>query len=129
TLTTRHRERYRSVAERRRSAGRGGPGGIRVGIDGGCWLNRRGYGRYARGVLNALARRGDADRYVLFVDPETAAAPDLPAVFDTIVVATRDSPSRAAAATGHRRLRDLWRFSRALAGERLDVVFFPSVYT
>ncbi len=127
------RERYRSGAERHEGVGalRGArrPGGIRVGIDGGCWLNRRGYGRYARGVLNALARRGDADRYVLFADPETAAAPDLPAAFETVVIAAHDPPSRAAAARGRRRLRDLWRFSRALAAERLDVLFFPSVYT
>lgn len=36
---------------------------VLIGIDGRCWLNRRGYGRYTRNLLKALARRDDEDRY------------------------------------------------------------------
>src|SRR5262245_9769624 len=59
--------------------------GLRIGVDGGCWLNRRGYGRYVRSLLSALARRDDGDRYILFLDRETAAAADLPASFERVV--------------------------------------------
>src|ERR1700737_1638366 len=59
---------------------------MRSGIDGGCWLNRRGYGRYTRGLLSALARQDSDDDYFIFVDPETGQAPDLPTRFQKVVV-------------------------------------------
>jgi glycosyltransferase involved in cell wall biosynthesis len=103
-------------------------GGLRVGVDGACWSNRRGYGRYARSLLAALARRGDGDRYVLFVDPETARA-SLPAGLERVVVPTRRPPAAAASASGRRDLLDLGRMAWGVARHRLDVFFFPSVYT
>jgi len=102
---------------------------VRIGIDGGCWLNRRGYGRYTRSLLTALARRDDGDRYVLFVDPETGRDPHLPAAFETIVVPVRNPPAQAASASGRRGLGDLLRMSWAVARSPLDAFFFPSVYT
>jgi len=102
---------------------------MRIGLDGGCWLNRRGYGRYARSLLSALARREDGNHYVLFVDSETADAPDLPSRFARVVVPACHSPSKAASAFGRRDLRDLLRMGRTVAGYQLDVFFFPSVYT
>ena len=102
---------------------------MRIGIDGGCWLNRRGYGRYARSLLKALASRHDGDEYVLFVDPETARDPSLPPSFQTVVVPTRHPPAEAASASGRRDLTDLWRMGWAVARHRLDVFFVPSVYT
>lgn len=102
--------------------------GLRIGVDGACWSNRRGYGRYARGLLAALARRDDGDRYVFFVDPATArVAP--PAGFEMVVVPTRRPPGEAASANGRRDLADLWRMAWSVARQSLDVFFFPSVYT
>ena len=102
---------------------------MRIGIDGGAWLNRRGYGRFARSLLGALARRDDGDRYLLFVDPVTGRQPDLPAGFQTVTVRTRRPPALAAGATSRRSLADLWRMGRAVARERPDLLFFPSVHT
>lgn len=102
---------------------------LRIGIDGGCWLNRRGYGRYARSLLSALERREDGDRYFLFVDRETAKAPDLPARFEKVVVPTSQPPAKAASASGRRSLFDLWRMGWTAARYPLDIIFFPSVYT
>lgn len=102
---------------------------LRIGIDGSCWVNRRGYGRYIRSLLTALARREDDDRYFLFVDPETASAPDLPAGFEKVVVSTRRPPAAAAAAAGRRDLQDLWRMGWTVGHYPLDLFFFPSVYT
>lgn len=103
--------------------------GLRIGVDGGCWLNRRGYGRYARSLLLALARRQDANEYVLFLDPEGAEAPDLPAGFKKVVVAIGRPIAQAASASGRRSLGDLWRMARTVARHPLDGFFFPSVYT
>ncbi|HEV2100876.1 MAG TPA: glycosyltransferase family 1 protein [Stellaceae bacterium] len=102
---------------------------LRIGIDGGCWLNRRGYGRYARGLLTALARRQDDDQYFIFVDRETARAPNLPDRFHQVVVPTAQPPALAASAAGRRSVRDLCRMGWAVARCPLDVFFFPSVYT
>jgi len=98
-------------------------------VDGGCWLNRRGYGRYARSLLKALADRNDGDEYILFVDPETARDPDLPLSFETVVVPTRHPPAQAASSSGRRDLTDLWRMGWAVARHPPDVFFFPSLYT
>src|SRR5260370_40080603 len=102
---------------------------MRIGIDGGCWLNRRGYGRYSRGLLSALARHDAADEYFIFLDRETARAPDLPSRFQKVVVPTGQPPARAASAAGRRSVRDLGRMGWAVARCPLDVFFFPSVYT
>jgi len=102
---------------------------MRIGIDGGCWLNRRGYGRYTRGLLSALARHDSNDEYFIFVDRETARTPDLPMRFQKVIVSTSQPPATAASAAGHRIIRDLCRMSWAVARSPLDVFFFPSVYT
>ncbi|HUG38140.1 MAG TPA: glycosyltransferase family 1 protein, partial [Candidatus Limnocylindrales bacterium] len=67
--------------------------------------------------------------YVLFVDPETASDPSLPASFERVVVPTRHPPAEAASSSGRRDLTDLWRMGWAVARHRPDVFFFPSVYT
>jgi glycosyltransferase involved in cell wall biosynthesis len=102
---------------------------LRIGIDGCCWLNRRGYGRYTRSLLSALARREDNNQYFIFVDRETAQAADLPRRFDKVIVPTLHPPSRAASATGRRTVGDLCRMGWAVARYPLDVFFFPSAYT
>ena len=103
--------------------------GLQIGLDGGCWLNRRGYGRYARCLLSALARQDEHDHYTLFVDPETAEALDLPPRFEKVIVPTRQPPAQAASVSGRRTLIDLWRMGSAVARVPLDLFFFPSVYT
>lgn len=102
---------------------------MRIGIDGGCWLNRRGYGRYTRSLLRALAREAAGDEIVLFADPETARAPDLPRGVEIATVSVSAAPAQAAASAGRRSLGDLARMSAAVARRRLDVFFFPSAYT
>ena len=102
---------------------------LRIGIDGACWANRRGYGRYTRSLLTALAARDDGDRYFLFVDGETANDPTIPNRFEKIVVASNQPPTEAASASSRRDVTDLLRMGWAVARRRLDVFFFPSVYT
>ena len=103
--------------------------GLRIGIDGGCWSNWRGYGRYTRNLLSALAARDDGNEYWMFMDAESAAANDLPPGFRAVVVPLGVAPGKGASAAGRRSIIDMLRMSRAVASQRLDVFFFPSVYT
>jgi len=104
---------------------------MRIGVDGTCWLNQRGYGRYTRQLAQRLVAQGAAANiaYSLIVDFDPALAPDLPSGA-RIVRAAADRPTaRAAAADGRRSLADLWRMSRAISRERFDIVFFPTAYS
>lgn len=103
---------------------------MRVGIDATCWANRRGYGRFAREIVTAMARVAPEDQFVCFLDPKSAACFELQAPNVTqVVVRTKAAPSDAASASGSRSLADMLRMSRAVAGEPLDVFFSPSVYS
>jgi glycosyltransferase involved in cell wall biosynthesis len=102
---------------------------MRIGIDACCWSNKRGYGRFTRELLTALLEEDRSNEYLFFLDRQTAARSDLPKNIKKIVVPTSEAPTEAASAYGHRSLRDLLAMSRAVAGQKLDVFFFPSVYT
>lgn len=103
---------------------------MRIGIDGACWLNRRGYGRFTRELVTALAAtERDGMTYTLLVDFDPAEAPPVPEGVPVLRIDTARAAARAAAAGGSRSLADLWATSRAISRERFDVVFFPSAYT
>jgi glycosyltransferase involved in cell wall biosynthesis len=102
---------------------------MRIGIDGTCWLNRRGYGRFARELVGGLAALDGGVEYTLVVDFDPAQAPPVPPGIQVLPVVTRRPAARAAAAAGRRSLPDMWAVSRAISRERFDIVFFPSAYT
>jgi glycosyltransferase involved in cell wall biosynthesis len=102
---------------------------MRVGIDAACWSNKRGYGRFTRGLLNALAEFDTKHELVFFIDSQTHGDGDLPRNFETVVVNTGDRPTEAASASDSRSLKDLFAMTKAVAGQSLDAFFFPSVYT
>lgn len=101
---------------------------IRVAIDGACWWNDRGFGRFTRELVGALHRRdtGFAHHLVLpHPRPPGCDVPDPPAGLQ-ITVARPDAPSRReseARAPGR-----IVAMARALAAP-CDVVFFPSLST
>lgn len=104
---------------------------MRIGIDTGCWLNGRGYGRFTRELLHALCDAvGPEDRLLFFMDEPTAVEFDLRGEHvERVVTPLSETPSEAAATGGNRRIGDLWRLSRAVGRADLDVFFFPSVYS
>jgi len=108
---------------------RSGAAPLRIGIDLASWINCRGFGRFTRELVKALVRRDSANRYVFFLDPESARADDLPAGAERVVVATREAPARAASADGSRSVSDLLKMSFAVMNEPLDLFFFPTNYT
>ena len=101
---------------------------MRIGVDVTCWSNKRGYGRFARALLSHLLAIDSVNSYVFFED---SAQPlfDLPEGVEVVSVSTRRAAIQAASVDGRRSLHDLWRMSRAVSRQSLDLFFFPSVYT
>jgi glycosyltransferase involved in cell wall biosynthesis len=99
---------------------------MRILIDGGCWSNARGYGRFTRELLGALARAPRHEYTVLLEEQsrEEYGLP-LPAVY---VKPTRPA-GEAATSSGRRSMRDLLIMSRAAADAASAGLFFPSVYS
>lgn len=102
---------------------------MRIGIDGGSWSNRRGYGRFLREIVQALAENAAQHEYVIFLDQAGADTFAPLNRFKTRVVSLTRQIGAAATNDGNRSLGDLARMGRAVARERLDVFFFPTVYS
>jgi glycosyltransferase involved in cell wall biosynthesis len=100
-----------------------------IGIDACCWSNRRGFGRFTRELLKALASTDSGNQYVFFADRETAEDEGFPAGVKIVSAPTSVAPTTAASATGRRSLRDLWALSREVLKYDLDLFFFPAVYS
>jgi glycosyltransferase involved in cell wall biosynthesis len=102
---------------------------MRIGIDGACLSNRRGFGRFARQVVAALARSGSTHDFSVFVDRPSLGRGEVPDRFTTVPVEVKEAPSRAASASGRRSIGDMLSMSWAISRERLDLVYFPASYS
>ena len=102
---------------------------MRIGIDGACLANRRGFGRFARQMVEALAKAGSGHEFVVFVDRPSFESVTIPENMRPIVVDVREAPTTAASATGRRRVGDMLATSRAVARARLDLIYFPASYS
>jgi glycosyltransferase involved in cell wall biosynthesis len=101
---------------------------LRIGVEGTCWHNDRGFGRYVRSLIAALIRLDVDNEYTLFLDAPPRWMPSgLRA--EMRVIASKVPASLAASADGHRSPADMWRLSRALAGGKFDLLIFPSIYS
>lgn len=101
-----------------------------IGVDGTCWSNERGYGRFAREIVDAMVRLAPDDEFICFVDRESAVRFSISAPnARTVVVQAGTAASTAASASGYRSPLDMLAMTRAVARTRLDVFFSPSVYT
>ena len=67
---------------------------MRIGIDGSCLANRRGFGRFARESLAALAETPSGHDFVVFVDrpSEAISARHVPERFERVVVEVGEAP-------------------------------------
>jgi glycosyltransferase involved in cell wall biosynthesis len=102
---------------------------MKIGIDGSCLSNRRGFGRFARQLLGALAEQPGGHQYTVFVDGPSAPQVEVPAPFEQMVVDVGEAPSRAASAQGRRRWRDMIAMGLAVARSRMDLMYFPATYS
>ena len=101
-----------------------------IGVDGTCWSNERGYGRFAREIVAAMVRLAPDDEFVCFVDEASARRFTITEPNSRAVIVAASTPaSTAASAAGYRSPFDMLAMTRAVARTRLDVFFSPSVYT
>ncbi len=104
---------------------------MRIGFDGTCLANRRGFGRFARQVLGALAVGPAPHELVVLVDEPSRAALEadgtLPAGYEVVPIPLR----RPAAATARRQrgLGTLLAPGRVAAKAGLDLLYFPATYS
>ncbi len=73
---------------------------IEVGIDGTTWNNERGFGRFTREIVKALAARQSGFRYTLVVDRDFDGT--IPDGLQVLEVRTRRTVSEAAVGSGSR---------------------------
>jgi glycosyltransferase involved in cell wall biosynthesis len=99
---------------------------MRILIDGGCWTNTRGYGRFTRELLSALAR---APRHHYTVLLEEEAREEFRIPMEAVFVKLAQTVNEAATSSGRRSLRDLLAMSWQAARLHPEAVFFPSVYS
>jgi glycosyltransferase involved in cell wall biosynthesis len=100
---------------------------VHVGIDATSWRNDRGFGRFTRELVTALASRNTGFRYTLFFDqPPTEAMPAGTAVLSA---ATRRTLTQSAVGTTSRSPSYLWKMGRLVRDARCDLFFFPALYS
>lgn len=100
---------------------------IHVGVDATSWFNNRGFGRFTRELLTALAKRNTGFRYTLLMDrPGDATVPEGVEVRTATAGSTLDE---SAVGSTSRSPGYLWAMSRIARAERFDLFFFPSVYS
>ena len=102
---------------------------MRIGIDGSCLANRRGFGRFARQTLKALAESDSPHEFVVVVDEPSRSRVEIPERCEVVGVEVSEAPSLAASSTGRRRLRDMLAMGKASARLGLDLMFFPASYS
>ena len=105
---------------------------LRVTIDGACWWNNRGFGRFTRELVRELARqadRSDLALTLLLEEQPPSADPDhaLPDIPTTTVGVS--GVGGAVAHGGARSPLHLARMGAAFARTAADVLFFPAVYS
>ena len=102
---------------------------MRIGIDATCWGNKRGYGRFTRELMEAVLLLDNQNQYLFFIDQETAEEVSFPQKVRRVIVRTKHSPLKAASSSGSRSLLDILAMSREVLRHKLDVFFFPAVYS
>jgi glycosyltransferase involved in cell wall biosynthesis len=103
---------------------------MKVGVDATSWVNGRGYGRFVRELLPRMVERSPGDEFSFFIESTNAARlTGLPKNARIVPVDLGKPPTEAAAADGARSPGDMWKMTKAVKSARVDVFFFPTVYT
>jgi glycosyltransferase involved in cell wall biosynthesis len=102
---------------------------MKIGVDATCWGNKRGYGRFTRELFEELLVIDGHNQYLFFVDQKTARECSFPDAVEKVVVNTNEAPAEAASANGSRSVRDILAMSRGVLRHKLDIFFFPAVYS
>lgn len=101
--------------------------GLHVGIDATTWSNDRGFGRFTRELVNALAARDSGFRYTLIFDqlPKTG----LPDGVEVWSASGSRELLESARGNNARSFQFFWKLGRMARKADFDVFFFPAVYS
>jgi glycosyltransferase involved in cell wall biosynthesis len=102
---------------------------MRIGFDGTCLANRRGFGRFSRLLLEALATINHSHQLVVVIDATSEPTATIPEGLERLVVKVSQAPAAAASSQSRRAFRDMLAMGRAVAAARLDLMYFPATYT
>jgi glycosyltransferase involved in cell wall biosynthesis len=100
---------------------------MHVAIDASSWENERGFGRFTRSLVAALAARDSGIRYSLLFDQ--APERPVPGNVRVVVAGAGQSLSQASSGKGARRGGDLLALSWAARRLECDVFYYPAVYS
>jgi len=100
---------------------------LHVGIDATSWSNERGFGRFTRSIVAALAERDAGFRYTLLFDRPPRH--DLPSRAAVLCAATERTLNEAAVGSSSRSLGYFWRMGQLSRNRAFDVFFFPALYS
>jgi len=100
---------------------------MHIGIDATSWSNERGFGRFTRGLLRALAARDTGFRYTLLFDqPPDILTPD---GMKVVVAGSSEALTDASKGASRRSGGYLFRLSAAARRLEADVFFYPAIYS
>lgn len=102
---------------------------LRIGFDGTCLANRRGFGRFARGILKGLVETNPGHEIHVVIDEPSSQFVTLPQGVTRQNVALPRSPSAAAAARGNRSAGEIWTIAKAVSRMNFDLYYLPSSFT
>lgn len=98
-----------------------------IGVDATTWSNDRGFGRFTREFITALAKRDSGFRYTLVFDqPPSIAVPD---GVGQLVVGTQGNLNEASTDDNARSLSYLLGMGGAVRRQKFDLFYFPAVYS
>ena len=100
---------------------------LHVGIDATSWSNERGFGRFTRSIVAALAERDAGFRYTLLFD--RLPQDDLPSRVAVLCAATERTLNESAVGSSSRSLGYFWRMGQLSRNRAFDVFFFPALYS
>ena len=100
---------------------------MHIGIDATTWSNDRGFGRFTREFVAALAERDTGFRYTLVFDqPPAWPVPD---GVESVTANTGQSLNEASQGENARSLKSLWAMGQLVRRAKFDLFFFPAVYS
>jgi glycosyltransferase involved in cell wall biosynthesis len=102
---------------------------LSIGFDGTCLANRRGFGRFARGILSGLVATNPGHTLEVIVDEPSKGLISLPSGVGLRTVATRRAQAESASARGNRSIGELWKMGQGVKKAGYDIFYFPSSFT
>lgn len=100
---------------------------LHVGIDATTWANDRGFGRFTRELVRALAKRDSGIQYTLVFDQPPDF--DIPDGVRVLSASTSQSLNESAVGASSRSPGYLWKMGALVRKAKFDVFFFPAVYS